>query len=111
MRYVALFHVSTRLATRVARHAAALADALRHGGAGELERALRSYGDARRPRANEVLLASRRVGRVTQLESSWACALRDALLKTRKARELQLGQLQRLAGAQPRRSRLTLSPS
>jgi 2-polyprenyl-6-methoxyphenol hydroxylase-like FAD-dependent oxidoreductase len=79
--------------------AVALADALRVAGAGELELALRRYEGARRARANEVVLASRRVGRVMQLQSSWACAVRDALLRTSKARRMQLDQLQRLAGA------------
>lgn len=82
--------------------AVALADSLRHAGARELELALRRYEDARRPRANEVVLASRRVGRVMQLQAPWACALRDALLRTSKARRMQLDQLQRLAGAQAR---------
>jgi 2-polyprenyl-6-methoxyphenol hydroxylase-like FAD-dependent oxidoreductase len=91
--------------------AVALADALRHGAAGELEGALRSYEEARRERANQVVLASRRVGRAMQLQSSWACAVRDALLKTRKARARPLDQIRRGAAAQPRRPRLTLSPS
>jgi len=91
--------------------AVALADALRYSAAGELELALRRYEDERRPRANEVVRASWRVGQVMQLQASWACALRDALLRTSKARALQLEQLQRLASARRGQPKVALSAS
>jgi 2-polyprenyl-6-methoxyphenol hydroxylase-like FAD-dependent oxidoreductase len=62
----------------------------------DLGQALREYESARRERANAVVLGSRRVGQVMQLEHPAACWVRDALLGTRVATELQLRQLSRL---------------
>jgi 2-polyprenyl-6-methoxyphenol hydroxylase-like FAD-dependent oxidoreductase len=77
--------------------ACALARALtRHT---SLSPALHEYESARRERANAVTLGSRRVGQVMQLEHPAACWLRDALLGTRVATQLQLRQLTRLVSA------------
>jgi 2-polyprenyl-6-methoxyphenol hydroxylase-like FAD-dependent oxidoreductase len=69
------------------------------GGHLDPTRALRQYEDLRRERANAVVIGSRRVGRVMQLEQPLACWLRDQLLGTRAATRLQLEQLERLASA------------
>jgi 2-polyprenyl-6-methoxyphenol hydroxylase-like FAD-dependent oxidoreductase len=61
-------------------------------------RALRQYEAARCARANAVVVGSRRVGEVMQLEHPLACWLRDALLGARAAARLQMQQLERVAG-------------
>jgi 2-polyprenyl-6-methoxyphenol hydroxylase-like FAD-dependent oxidoreductase len=65
-----------------------------------IRKALDHYESARRERANAVVLGSRRVGQVMQLEHPAACWLRDTLLGTRVATQLQLRQLTRLVSAQ-----------
>jgi 2-polyprenyl-6-methoxyphenol hydroxylase-like FAD-dependent oxidoreductase len=60
--------------------------------------ALRAYEAARLPRANAVVVGSRRAGRVIQLANPLACWLRDALLRTRTATRMQQRQLRLIAG-------------
>ncbi len=58
--------------------------------------ALRHYEELRAERANSVVLGSRRVGQVMQLEHPAACWVRDALLGTRAATRLQMRELARV---------------
>ncbi|MEO8180700.1 MAG: FAD-dependent monooxygenase [Deltaproteobacteria bacterium] len=60
------------------------------------EPALRQYEQLRTERANSVVLGSRRVGQVIQLEHPAACWVRDALLGTRAATRLQMRELERV---------------
>jgi 2-polyprenyl-6-methoxyphenol hydroxylase-like FAD-dependent oxidoreductase len=60
-------------------------------------RALRAYEAARIPRTTMIVRRSRQLGRVAQLESAWACRLRDAVVKAtpmrvqRRQQELVIG--------------------
>jgi 2-polyprenyl-6-methoxyphenol hydroxylase-like FAD-dependent oxidoreductase len=48
---------------------------------GDVVAALRAYETARRPRANAIVEASRRVGLIGQLQSRWAITARDAFVR------------------------------
>jgi 2-polyprenyl-6-methoxyphenol hydroxylase-like FAD-dependent oxidoreductase len=74
--------------------AVALAAAL--SGTSDVTAALRAYEAARLPRANAVVIGSRRAGRVLQLSNPIACWLRDSLLRTRTATRMQHRQLRQL---------------
>ena len=60
-------------------------------------RALRAYEAARIPRTTMIVRRSRQLGRMAQLESVWACRLRDAVVKAtptrvqRRQQELVIG--------------------
>ena len=60
-------------------------------------RALRAYEEARIPRTTMIVRRSRQLGRMAQLESAWACRLRDAVVKAtptrvqRRQQELVIG--------------------
>jgi 2-polyprenyl-6-methoxyphenol hydroxylase-like FAD-dependent oxidoreductase len=64
--------------------AIALRDAIRSEA--DPVRALRAYEAARIPRTTTIVRRSWQFGRVAQLESAWACRLRDALVKATPAR-------------------------
>jgi FAD-dependent urate hydroxylase len=49
--------------------------------ASSLEAGLRAYEDARRSRANAVVVAARRLGAVAQWQHPIACAARDAFFR------------------------------
>jgi 2-polyprenyl-6-methoxyphenol hydroxylase-like FAD-dependent oxidoreductase len=75
--------------------AQALAASLRHQPDAS---GLRRYEEARIARANGVVTASYRIGRIMQLGNPVACWLRDRLLRTRRATRMQLEQLRQLVG-------------